>query len=200
MVAGAIFSLYIEIESKAEMSHRSRDLFHRINNSKFMGKNAIIIFISIFIILWLVSNFYPGQWYSYAYIFYFCGSFVLGPATSVFAYLYAFFMDLQLVPESLIWIGLPFSFLTPGSVVNGALYYGVLLDGLRGLIVAAIFFYLPCFASLYGILPQWKYYRSKPGVQRLTKGLTCVSIGLALAMVNIYFILGNLKSIALCQN
>ncbi len=81
------------------------------------------------------------------------------------------------------WVGFPFAFLLPGSVVNGARYYGVLIDGIRGLFVAAIFFYLPCFVSLYGILPQWKYYRSKPGIQRLTKGLSCVSTGFLLAMV-----------------
>ena len=166
------------------MSHRSQNLFHRLNQNWFMGRTSLYMFVLVFIALWLVFNFYPGSWFSYSYIFYFCGSLIIGPATTIFAYLYAFFTELQLLPQSLIWIGFPLSFLTPGSVVNGALYYGVLLDGIRGLIVAAIFLYLPCFVSLYGILPQWKYYRAKPGVQRLTKGLTCVSMGLAVAMVN----------------
>lgn len=80
-------------------------------------------------------------------------------------------------------MGFPFAFVLPGSVVNGALYFGVLLDGFRGLIVAAISFYIPCFITLYGILPNWKYYRAKPGIQRLTKGLSCVSTGLMIAMV-----------------
>lgn len=168
------------------MSQRSKNLFHRIGNGWFMGKNSLYLFVSVFVLLWIIANFYPNGWYSHAYIFYFCGSLVMGPASTTFAYLYAFFTEMHLIPESQIWIGFPFSFLIPGSVVNGALYYGVLLDGLRGLIVAAIFLYLPCFVSLYGILPQWKFYRSKPGVQRLTKGLTCVSSGLVLAIVTFY--------------
>jgi hypothetical protein len=37
--------------------------------------------------------------------------------------------------------------------VNGGIYFGVLVDGFRGMILAAIFLYLPCFLSLYGMLP-----------------------------------------------
>ena len=111
---------------------------------------------------------------------------MIGPAATVFTYLYAFFDEINFISEELFWVGFPFAFIIPGSVVNGTLYYSVLVDGLRGLIVSSICFYLPCFISLFGILPQWKYYRSKPGVQRLTKGLTCVSTGLMTAMVIIY--------------
>lgn len=75
------------------------------------------------------------------------------------------------------------SFLIPGSVINSGLYYGVLVDGIIGLMIAALFLYLPCFTSLFGILPSWRYYRNKPGIQRLTKGLICVTNGLLLGMV-----------------
>lgn len=90
---------------------------------------------------------------------------------------------MNFITEDLFWVGFPFAFLLPGSVVNGTLYYGVLIDGLRGLLTTAICFYIPCFISLFGILPQWKYYRAKAGIQRLTKGLTCVSTGILSAMV-----------------
>ena len=185
LVAGAIFSLYIEIETKQQMSHRSQNLFHRINAGWLLGKNSFYIFIGLFALLWLIASINDKAWYSYSYIFYFCGSFVIGPGATVFAYIYAFVQELDLIPDQLFWIGFPFAFLLPGSVVNAMLYYGVLLDGFRGLLVAAISFYIPCFITLYGILPSWKYYRAKPGVQRLTKGLTCVSTGFMIAMVQI---------------
>lgn len=111
---------------------------------------------------------------------------MVGPASSVFAYLYAFFKEIDFISEELFWVGYPFAYIIPGSVVNGTLYYAVLVDGLRGLIISSICFYLPSFISLFGILPNWKYYRSKAGVQRLTKGLTCVSTGLMTAMVTMY--------------
>jgi len=107
---------------------------------------------------------------------------------------------MNLISDQLFWVGFPFAFLLPGSVVNGILYYGVLLDGLRGLIVAAICFYIPCFITLYGILPNWKYYRAKPGIQRLTKGLTCVSTGLMIAMVPFYLKLVGNWIVALCKD
>ena len=182
------------------MSQRSQNLFHRIGNNWFLGKNSIFIFLIFFFILWIISSYYPGSWFSYSYIFYFCGSFIIGPATSVFAYLFAFFTEMKLITETLMWVGFPFAFLLPGSVVNGALYYGLLIDGVRGLLVAAIFFYLPCFLSLYGILPQWKYYRSKPGIQRLTKGINCVTTGFILAIVIFLFHLGDNEFIALHEN
>jgi chromate transport protein ChrA len=80
-------------------------------------------------------------------------------------------------------MGFPLAYLIPGSVVNSALYYGVLVDGIIGLMIAAIFLYLPMFTSLFGIFPSWTYYRNKPGVQRLTTGLICVANGLLLGMV-----------------
>jgi chromate transporter len=167
------------------MSERSKNLFHNINHNWFLGKNSLYIFISVYLVLWLLSSFYTDSIvFSYMFVFYFCGTFIVGPATTIFAYLYVHFIEMDLIAEPLIWIGFPFSFLIPGSVVNGGIYFGVLVDGVRGMILAAICLYLPCFAALYGMLPQWKYYRSKPGVQRLTKGLTCVSTGILMGMVH----------------
>ena len=77
------------------------------------------------------------------------------------------------------------AFLTPGSLINAGIYFGSVVDGMRGVFLSAIFLYLPCFLSIYGILPQWRYYRDKPGVQRLIIGITCVTSGFVLAIVNI---------------
>ena len=94
---------------------------------------------------------------------------------------------MNLLTDSQIWVGFPLSYLIPGSVVNSGLYYGVVAHGITGLMIAAIFMYLPMFTSLFGILPSWRYYRNKPGVQRLTTGLICVANGLLLGMVILFF-------------
>jgi len=75
----------------------------------------------------------------------------------------------------------------PGTHLNVGIYFGSMIDGVQGALLSAIFLYLPCFLSLYGILPQWKYYRDKQGVQRLFQGIICVTTGLHLSMV-IYLI------------
>jgi chromate transport protein ChrA len=57
------------------------------------------------------------------------------------------------------WLGISFSFFVPGSHLNIGIYFGSLIDGIWGGLLAAIFLYIPCFLFLLGILPQWKYYR-----------------------------------------
>jgi chromate transporter len=151
-----------------------------------MGKTSILIFLFVYFILWILSSFYPDSIFGYCFVFVFCGTFSMGPAAGIFAYLYSYFTELSFISDSQMWIGFPLAYLIPGSVVNSGLYYGVLVDGIKGLLAAAIFLYLPCFTALFGILPSWKYYRNKPGVQRLTKGLICVTNGLLLGMVILF--------------
>jgi uncharacterized membrane protein len=71
----------------------------------------------------------------------------------------------------------------PGSIINVGIYYGSLIDGFKGTVLSACYLYLPCFLALCGILPQWRYYRDKPGIQRLSIGITCVTIGFSFSVV-----------------
>lgn len=67
--------------------------------------------------------------------------------------------------------------------MNIGIYFGSVIDGFRGALLAAIFIYLPCFLSLLGLLPEWKSYRDRQGIRRLYEGLTCSTTGLTLAIV-----------------
>ena len=82
---------------------------------------------------------------------------------------------------------MPFAYMLPGSIIKVGIYYGSLIDGFKGTALSACFLYLPCFLALCGILPQWRYYRDKPGIQRLTIGITCVTNGLCFSIVIIYY-------------
>jgi chromate transporter len=81
------------------------------------------------------------------------------------------------------WLGVAFAYLMPGSSVNIVVYYGAIIDGLRGAFLSWIFIYIPAFLSVYGILPQWSSYRDKPGVSRLLIGMNSVIAGFILAAV-----------------
>lgn len=70
--------------------------------------------------------------------------------------------------------------------MNIGIYFGSVIDGLRGAILAGIFIYLPCFLSLLGLLPEWKSYRDRQGIRRLYEGITCSTIGLTLGMVRLF--------------
>ena len=82
-------------------------------------------------------------------------------------------------------LGVSFTFLIPGSHINIGLYFGSLIDGLRGAVLAIVCLYVPCFLFLLGMLPQWKYYREKGGIKRIFEGLVCSTTGLTLSVVTI---------------
>ena len=81
------------------------------------------------------------------------------------------------------WLGVAISLFVPGSHLNIGIYFGYLLDGIRGALLATVFLYIPCFLFLLGMLPQWKYYREKNGVKRIYEGIICSTTGLTLAIV-----------------
>lgn len=58
-----------------------------------------------------------------------------------------------------------------------------MIDGVRGAIFSALALYIPSFLSLYGLLPQWIYYRDRQGIRRLYEGLISATTGLTLGMV-----------------
>lgn len=115
--------------------------------------------------------------------FYFVGCFIIGPIDTIFAYLLAILLRQGSINIMQIWIGIPIAFLLPGTHLNIGIYFGSMLDGVRGALLSAVFLYIPCFLSLFGLLPQWKYYRDKQGIQRLYQGIVCATTGLTLSMV-----------------
>ena len=53
LVVGAVISLYMEIETKKKMSTKSRDLLQETNFNRIFGKNAIILLLGIYALLWV---------------------------------------------------------------------------------------------------------------------------------------------------
>lgn len=147
------------------------------------GRNSLIALISLYLVLWVWFRIFPSSAFVYTEVYYFVGCFIIGPVNTIFAYFYANFLELGFMTESQLWLGIPFAFLLPGSIINVSIYFGSIIDGFRGIFLSAFFLYLPCFLSIYGILPQWRYYRDKPGIQRLIIGLTCVTTGLTFSTV-----------------
>ena len=84
------------------------------------------------------------------------------------------------------WIALPLVFVLPGTHTNIGIFIGAMVDGFRGALLALISLNLPCFLSIFGLLPEWKNYRDREGIRRLCEGLTCATTGLTLGMVRHY--------------
>jgi hypothetical protein len=65
--------------------------------SWIFGRNSLIILITVYIILWVWFSFFPYSHYLYTFVFYFVGCFVIGPISTIFAYFYANFIELNLI-------------------------------------------------------------------------------------------------------
>ena len=165
------------------MSSKSMTLFSKLRFNFLLGKPSIIILLSIFSILWIFFSINSGNSYEYIFSFYWIGCLIIGPIEVIFAYFLSIMLYNPAINITQMWIGVAFSFLIPGSHLNIGIYFGFLLDGLKGAILAAIFLYIPCFLFLLGVLPQWKYYREKGGIKRIYEGLICSTTGLTLSVV-----------------
>jgi chromate transporter len=165
------------------MSSKSEDLFRKISSHFILGKVSLMALVGLFMVMWLYFSIYDDHPYIYVFGFYCVSCLIIGPIDVIFAYFLTILLPFSHLDPMQIWIGIPLSFLLPGTQLNVGIYFGAMLDGLRGALLAAIFLYLPCFLSVYGILPSWKNYRDRQGVQRLYQGIVCTTTGLTLAMV-----------------
>ena len=165
------------------MTHKSGDLFRNISFNFILGKPSIIALVVLLFGMWIFFSVFDEHPLSYILSFYLVGILVLGPIDSIFPLFMVTLHALGHLDYNQIWVGLPIAFLIPGTHLNIGIYFGAMLDGVRGALLSAIFLYLPCFLSLFGLLPQWKHYRDRQGVQRLFSGIICSMTGLSLAMV-----------------
>ena len=103
--------------------------------------------------MWIYFSIYNDHKYAYVFGFYLVSFLIVGPSSAMFAYFLAVLIPFGHLKIEEIWIGLPIAFLIPGSPLNVGIYYGAMLDGVRGALLSAIFLYLPVFLCLYGFLP-----------------------------------------------
>lgn len=184
LALGGIVSLYFEADdTRKKMSLKSENLFSRLEFNFILGKFSLYLMLFILAFLWIYFSIYVDDKYSYIFGFYLVGCLIIGPIESIFAFFLAVLTPFGHLDPIQIWIGVSLSFLLPGSHLNLGIYFGAMLDGPRGALLAALFVNLPPFLSLFGILPQWKHYRDRQGIRRLYEGLICSTTGLILAMI-----------------
>jgi len=180
----SVVSLYLQVDQAIKrMSVRNFNLFSSVPSHFLLGRNSILMLVSVFVCLWIYFSLYPDSQYNYVFGFYLIGCLIIGPIESIFAYILVLFTSQQGFDEKYVWLVLPLAFALPGTHTNVAIFVGAMLDGFRGGLLALISVNLPCFLSIFGLLPAWRNYRDREGVRRLCEGLTCATTGLTLAMV-----------------
>src|SRR3954470_6597791 len=71
--------------------------------------------------------------------------------------------------------------LLPGPINTFAAYLGVLIDGARGALIAAVAVFLPAFLLVFASLPLWASLRDRPLARRALRGVNAAVVGLLLA-------------------
>jgi chromate transport protein ChrA len=186
LTMGAVISLYIEGDSEGPktMSKKSSMIFSRLKFNFILGKPSLLLLLGLFFSLWIYFSIYPENAYEYIFSFYWIGCMIIGPVEVIFAYFLSLMLEHPNTTMTQTWMGVAFAFLIPGSHLNIGIYFGSLVDGLKGALCAATFLYIPCFLFLLGMLPQWKFYRQMNGIKRIYEGLTCSTTGLTLSVVS----------------
>ena len=149
------------------MSTKSYDLFKRIEFNFILGKPSIWLLLTLLIGMWVYFSIYPEYKYNYVLGFYIVSCLIIGPIEVVFAYLLSVLTSFGHLNYEEIWVGLPIAVLLPGTHLNVGIYFGAMIDGVRGSIFTMFALFVPSFLSLYGLLPQWIYYRDRQGIKRL---------------------------------
>ncbi len=134
-------------------------LFSKLSFNFLLGKPSLFILIGLFFGLWIYFSIYPDDSFNYVFSFYCVGCLIIGPIDVIFAYFLSILLPHPATNMTQMWLGVPISFLIPGSHLNIGIYFGSLIDGIRGAILAGIILYIPCFLFLLGMLPQWRHYR-----------------------------------------
>lgn len=161
-------------------------LFSKLSFNFLLGKPSIFILLGIFLSLWIYFSVNPDHELSYVFSFYCVGCLIIGPIDVIFAYFLSILLRHPATNLTQMWMGVAMSFLIPGSHLNIGIYFGSLIDGIRGTFLSALSLYIPCLLFLLGMLPQWRYYREKAGIKRIYEGIVCSATGLTLAVVHIY--------------
>lgn len=186
-IFGVVISLYVKTEKRTKLSRNAKIVLKSMNkHSWIFGKWAIGLLVGIYVYLGLSSKIHDQQSYYFAYLFYFAGCFIFGPATTVFPLLYPAFVSIDQISDHQFWFGVPLCFLVPGNPTNIAIYYGTVLYGVLGGLLGWLFLQLPSFLLLFGIMPSWDEYRDRAGIQRIMIGMNCVSLGFLMSSVIIH--------------
>lgn len=65
----------------------------------------------------------------------------------------------------------------PGPMTNISCYLGYTMSGFAGSILAYLASFLPCFLSIWAVIPYWVKLRSNPSISTALKGISCAAIG-----------------------
>jgi chromate transporter len=52
----------------------------------------------------------------------------------------------------------------PGPIFNCSLFFGAVIDGLKGGLIGFLMLFTPAFLTIWGVLPYWRNYRGNKNI------------------------------------
>jgi chromate transporter len=177
IVLGAMLGLWL---CRSEASPVSGRLDFPV--SRVMGAVALLLFAALLFLLPLVTAAVPSQGLALFNAFYRSGALVFGGGHVVLPLLQAEVVTPGWVSNEAFLSGYGLAQAVPGPLFTFAAYLGAVMNvppnGLAGAAIALFALLLPGMLLVYGMLPFWDSFRSRPAAQAAMRGTNAAVVGI----------------------
>jgi chromate transporter len=150
--------------------------------SRVMGAGALLLFAALLFLLPLVTAAVPSQGLALFNAFYRSGALVFGGGHVVLPLLQAEVVTPGWVSNEAFLSGYGLAQAVPGPLFTFAAYLGAVMNvppnGLAGAAIALFALLLPGMLLVYGMLPFWDSFRSRPAAQAAMRGTNAAVVGI----------------------
>jgi chromate transporter len=182
LAVGAVIAL-ADPEFKPKVaSEGAEDPLHDLEgiaNEKIMGYPSVILFFGLLGSLYAMKLMMPDSKLMVLIEgFYRIGAVVFGGGHVVLPMMMAEFVEGNHLLTSREFLdAFVISSFLPGPMTNISCYLGFTMAGFPGSVLAYIASFLPCFLSIWAVIPYWVRLRQNPSVSKGLKGVSCAAIG-----------------------
>ncbi|WP_412519083.1 chromate efflux transporter [Staphylococcus simulans] len=148
---------------------------------KRLGVISLSLFVSLLVVLPILSATTQNIWIKMFDSFYRSGSLVFGGGHVVLPLLEKEFVPQGLISSDHFITGYAAAQAVPGPLFTFASYIGTNIGGILGGLLATFAIFLPAFLLLFGVLPFWDSFKSNLYARGFLKGISAGVVGILIA-------------------
>lgn len=148
---------------------------------KKLGIISLSLFVSLLVVLPILSATTQNIWIKMFDSFYRSGSLVFGGGHVVLPLLEKEFVPQGLISSDHFITGYAAAQAVPGPLFTFASYIGTNIGGVLGGLLATFAIFLPAFLLLFGVLPFWDSFKSNLYARGFLKGISAGVVGILIA-------------------
>ena len=148
---------------------------------KRLGVISLSLFVSLLVVLPILSATTQNIWIKMFDSFYRSGSLVFGGGHVVLPLLEKEFVPQGLISSDHFITGYAAAQAVPGPLFTFASYIGTNIGGVLGGLLATFAIFLPAFLLLFGVLPFWDSFKSNLYARGFLKGISAGVVGILIS-------------------